>query len=477
MTHQKQPGLLYYLFCVELWERFGFYTVRGLLVFYLTQHFGFTDAQSYSLFGIFAAFLWMTPMAGGYIGERFLDYQKCLILGSIFYIIGYSSLAIDSVHAFYIGLSLLLIGNGLFKPNMPSLVGTLYEGEDDPRRDGGFTIYYMGINIGGGAGALISGSVAHAYGWSAGFFCAAVGMAIGLVIFLAGKKFLKGKGIAHQSNDLASYVGVIGGCVLLTVVSALLLHYVSVANYAFVALSVGITLWFLWLCSRQPRQDRNRMLACFLLTIFSIAFWALYQQAPMTLNLFAERNVIRHVMGFVIPPVWYQSLNPIFIILLTPLMNEFWKRTHPESGWHMSIGMKFAIATFLMAFGFIIVSIAVRRDSTGGMISSWWLVASYGLQSLGELMLSPIGLSMMTAMAPKKLVSVMLGIWFFSTAVSNCLGGYIAKWASIPQSLHNKVAIANIYSHVFEEYGMIALAVGVGVLMMVPTLKRMMHDN
>ncbi len=474
---QTQPKNLYFLFIVEMWERFAFYIMTGLLVLYLTKVFLFSDNRSYVLFGIFSSLLWLTPSIGGVVADRWFGFRRAIILGGVFLAIGYSLLACYAHYLFYLGLGMILIGNGFFKANIPSLVGTLYDGPQDPRRDGGFTIYYMGINLGALIGPLVAGVVVAKINWHAGFVVAAVGMVAGLIVFIVGQGCLGDRGLApktQQRSTVSNTIIVYIGAALTALVGAVLLFHVTLSTLLMFVCGGGILVFYLYTAMQQKKSDRNRMLGCLILVVFSIAFWVLYQQAPMSLNLFTERNIDRHLLGLHIPTVDYQSLNPFWIFVLTPVMNAFWKKI-AGTRLAMPTSMKFTCGIVFMALGFLVVAYPALTTVTGKNISSWWVFSSYGLQSLGELMLSPIGLSMMTAMAPKNKTGMMIGMWFLASAVSNALAGYVAKFASIPQNLHNPLAASHIYGHAFMLYGVSALIVGGIAFLSVPVLSKMMR--
>ena len=483
-TH-PQPTGLYYLFMVELWERFGFYTVRGLLVLYMTKVLLFSDANAYALFGAFTALLWLTPAIGGYIADRFLGYNRSMIIGGALLTLGYLSIAFNNQHALYLGLSILIVGMGFFKANVASLVGALYE-EDDPRRDSGFTLYYMGINIGGFASTLIAGTIVAWFGWSMGFAVAAIGMVLGLVFFVMGQRVLSSAGqitrpellhaplIEIQNFNLLSYQNAVYlGSVLLIILGYFLLYHVAYANIALEVVGSAIVVMYLYETFKQTKADRHKMLAALLLTVFSIAFWVLYQQAPMTVNLFTDRNVNRVLLGFNIPTVMFQSLNPLFIIIFTPLLAKLWQRIPHHI---FPTAFKFTLATFLMGAGFLVLTLSVESYSNQGLVSAWWLVLSYALQTLGELMLQPIGLAMMTSMAPSNLAGLMVGTWFLASAASNAIAGSVAKLAAIPKNIIDPIASAHIYADTFSLFGWCTIITGAIIFLLIPLLKRAMGE-
>ncbi len=479
----RQPRALYFLFLVELWERYGFYTVRGILVLYLTKVFLFSDNHAYGLFGAFTALLWLTPVAGGYLADRLLGFQRALIIGGVSLTLGYACLAVHSVQFFYLGLSLILIGNGFFKANVASLVGSLYDGPDDSRRDGGFTIYYMGINIGGLLPPLFVGFIIAKFGWGVGFASAAVGMFIGLLTFLIGRKALEGRGSVPDMKVLTERFFLIFSrqhviyavTLVLAFVGIYVLHHVRLSNWILEVSGVVLIALYLVTSFRQSEGSRNKMLGCLALTLLSIGFWTLYQQAPMTVNLFTLRNVDRTVYHWTIPTVMFQALNPIFIIALTPFLSKFWTYLG-HSRWSMPTSLKFAIAILLMGSGFLVLAFAAQVAPQTGIVSPSWIVVSYFLQTLGELAIQPIGLAMMTALAPPNLVGMMVGTWFFASAASNAIAGSVAKIASISPNQHlNPSYSVHVYGHAFFIYGLAAIGVGILTLFLVPKLSRMME--
>tara|TARA_B100000989_G_C19532968_1_gene471268 strand:- start:4055 stop:5485 length:1431 start_codon:yes stop_codon:yes gene_type:complete len=475
---------MYFLSMVEVWERFGFYSIRGLLVLYLTKVFLFSDDKAYALFGAFTALIWLTPVLGGYVADKLLGYRRALIIGGTILTLGYALMAIPNTELFYFSLSLILVGNGFFKSSIASLVGTLYDGPNDPRRDGGFTIYYMGINIGGLIAPLVAGAIAVAYGWNAGFACASIGMLLGLLLFLWGQKMLGHRGAVPEPAKLKQKIfpglsysnAVYLGATVIAFLGYYLLYHVSLANYVLELIGAAIVVFYLLASFRQSHGDRNKMLGCLILIAFSIGFWVLYQQAPMTVNLFTERNVDRHLFGFTIPTVWFQALNPFFIIIATPFMNYLWSST-ARSRFVIPTSLKFTAGILLMGLGFLVLVWASKLASNNGFVSGWWVVLSYGLQSVGELALSPIGLSMMTAMAPPRMSGMMVGTWFLASAASNAIAGVVAKIAGLPSTDITRTQALDIYSHAFSVYGWAAIAVGVGALLLVPLLRKMMGEH
>ncbi len=476
----KQPKELYLLFFTELWERFGFYTLQTIIILYMTKGLLLPDKQANLLYAAFSSLLYLTPIIGGYIADRYLGFQRTIILGGLLFIVAYIVCAFPSRALFFLGLSLLVCANGLFKPNVSGIVGELYQGSD-PRRDGGFTIFYMGINIGALIPPLIAGTLVTKYGWHAGFVAAAIGMAIGQIIFMLGKKRLGDAGLypkGDRKQISATYkfysllcigiIAVVGLC-------QLAFNYPEITDSIIEIASVAVVLAVLFFLFKEPIAQRKKMLACVVLIIISIAFWSLYNQTFTSLMLFADRNMGKNLLGIPLDAEATQFFNPFFIILLSPILSRLWiKLDHVNL--NPAIQIKFALGVLFMSAGFLLLAFGAKFFGVQGFTSPWWLVASYLLQTMGELLISPIGLAMVTVLCPPHLVGMMMGVWFFSQAASFAIGGTLANIAAVPEQL-SSVASLPIYSHAFMVYGGISLAMAVASFMLVPFLSRMINNK
>jgi POT family proton-dependent oligopeptide transporter len=406
------PKGLFLLFGTEMWERFGYYGMRAILVLYLvamTQDggFGWSNADALSLYGTFTMAVYLTPLFGGWLADNILGQRKAIIIGGILMALGHfimgiphSAVAGMEENAFYLGLTLLCLGNGLFKPNISTMVGDLYN-EGDKRRDGAFTIFYMGINIGGALGPLVAGYVAAVINWQAGFIAAGIGMVISVVMqILLSKKYL---------GD----IGVVPAATLSQAKSA-----------------TG---------TKEPlsRIEKDRIKVIFTMSVFSIIFWMGFEQAGGLMNLFANDYTDRMLMGFEIPASWFQSLNSLFIIIFAPVVAMIWlklDKREPNSP------VKFAMALVFLALGFLTMMLALITEETGEgslQISMMWLVLFYLFHTLGELCLSPIGLSMVSKLAPLRLASLLMGIWFLCTAIANKIAGFVGSFLGDGQEAMN----------------------------------------
>jgi POT family proton-dependent oligopeptide transporter len=471
----EQPKGLFPLFFTELWERFGFYTVSTILVLYLSKGLGYSDKSAYLLYGAFSSMLYLMPVLGGYIADKYLGFRRSIVLGGILFMIGYTLMSIPNERALFLGLSIVILGNGFFKPNVSGIVGDLYEPED-PRRDGGFTLFYMGINIGALIPPIFAGALVAAYTWGAGFLAAALGMIFSLITFLWGRKYFGEAGAApHEKHRFSLYALIFVGMIGLIFLLQIILRHPAEADLFlfFVSLAViGVVLYFL---SKEDPIHRRRMIACLVLILLSVGFWAVYNQTYTSLMLFADRNMSKEFLGLTIDAEFTQFFNPFFIIAISPFLSRFWVHLDRRNS-HPSTPLKFSLGILFVAIGFFVLSMGIQSFNQGGLASPWWLVFSYLIQTLGELFISPIGLAMVTRLSPKHLVGMMMGVWFLTQSAAFAIGGGLATLCDVPEEV-GKEASLRIYSHAFEIYGGIALALSVISFMLVPTLKKLIEKR
>lgn len=473
-----QPKSLYLLFFTELWERFGFYTVQTILILYMTKALSLSDKNANMLYAAFSSLLYLTPMLGGYLADRYLGFQRAITIGGILFIIAYTLLSFSNQSWFFIGLSLLVCANGFFKPSVSSIVGDLYQ-QNDPRRDGGFTIFYMGINVGALIPPLIAGALVAKYGWHSGFLVAAMGMLLGQITFMVGKKQLGSIGIQPKHKIPAAlnfnfYSLLTIGIIIAAGLCQIAFHYPETTGYLMELSSVIILFVVLRVLAKEPAAQRKKMLACLILIVISVAFWSLYNQAFTSLMLFADRNMGTKMFGLSIDAEATQFFNPFFIIALSPILSRMWIRMD-QAQMNPTFQMKFSLGVLLMSAGYLLLAFGSQYFSHQGITSPWWLCSSYLLQTMGELLLSPIGLAMVTVLCPKHLTGMMMGVWFFSQAASFAIGGTLANIAAIPEKL-SPAATLPFYSHAFMIYGLISLAAAVMSFLLIPVLNRMVKN-
>lgn len=479
MGSTKQPKGLYLLFFTELWERFGFYTLQTILILYMTKSLGLPDQQANLLYATFNSLLYLTPTLGGFLADRYLGFQRAITIGGMILIVAYCVAALPGSHWFFLGLSILVCGNGLFKPNVSSIVGELYT-EHDARRDSGFTLFYMGINLGALVPPLIAGGLVLHYGWHAGFMVAAIGMVIGQLVFFFGKKQLgtAGKSPKHQPTMSFSrkfYILLSSGIAIAILLCQLALCYPQTTNLLVECSAVAILGLLIFFLFKQSLADRKKMLASLILIIISVAFWALYNQTFCSMMLFADRHIDKHFLGMTLDAEATQFFNPFFILIFSPLLSRLWI-SMDNNGLNPSTQMKFTLGIFLMSIGYLTLSVGAHYFSHDGLVSPWWLCSSYLLQTIGELLISPIGLAMITVLCPKKLVGMMMGVWFFTQAAAFSIGGTLANIAAIPPHASIMESLA-IYSHAFSIYGYISWAAAMISLALIPLLTRMINHK
>ena len=445
------PRGLSTLFFTEMWERFSFYGLRPLLVLFMSAAladggFGFERGQASAIVGIYAASVYLASLPGGWIADRLLGLRRAIAWGAGLITaghlaIGISGFAVSKV-PFFLGLILIVLGTGLLKPNISAIVGDLYP-EGGARRDAGFSIFYMGINVGAFFGQLVTGILGEAVGWHWGFGAAGVGMAIGLVTFLVRQKSTLGPlGLdvtrhpdptVQASNERRGWMFVWGGLAILALVvvlagtGAITLSAPAIAKsmtYVLVGLAV-LYFGYLFAAGGLTSDEKKRITVIFVLFVFASVFWAAFEQAPTSLNLFARDFTQRQFGSFLVPATWFQSINSAFIILLAPAFAAVWTGL-ARNGRELSSPAKFSFGLLMAGVGFALMIIPANAVVASGgalKVSAWWLTVSYLFQTIGELSLSPVGLSSMTKLSPRKYVGQMMGIWFLASSVGNLLAG------------------------------------------------------
>lgn len=382
----QHPKGLFLLFFVEMWERFSYYGMRALLVLYMVQHLAYSVQKSNTIYGWYTGLVYLTPLLGGYLADRFLGQRKCISIGAIVMFIGLIGLTSDIRLLFLPSLCLMIIANGFFKSNISTIVGMLY-GDDKQKRDAGFTIFYMGINLGSFFSPLVCGTIAHLYGFKYGFMAAGLGILFGYITYkLFENKFLQNYGLAPSVQNLVKDEDENGK---------------------------ELTL-----------REKRRIYSLFILMTFSVFFWICFEQAGCSFTLFAEYSTERNLGNFVIPTGYFQSLNPLFIIAFAPLMSMLWSYL-AQKGTEPTSVSKFIMALILVGLSAVIIAIAAYFAKTGP-VSPMWLVFTYLFATFAELCLSPIGLSLVSKLAPVRFASLLMGTWFLSSFFGNLAAGLFA---------------------------------------------------
>jgi len=485
--HRGQPKELWILFIVEMWERFSYYGMRSLLIFYTTKNLLFGDEKSYAIYGAYASLVYLTPVFGGIVADRIIGYRKGITIGALLMALGHFCMAVEKEPFFYLALALLIIGNGFFKPNMSTIVGKLY-GPNDPRRDGGYTIFYMGVNVGAAISPIACGIVGEKFGLNWGFTLAGFGMVTGLLIFLAAqKKFahiadppdpaaLKRQILPGINKEMLVYIGAAIAIALMWK----LIQMTGLVGWILIIFGGGMFVAMFLYSLKQEAVGRHRMWVALGLTALGIVFWSFFEQAGSSLNLFADRNVDKVVMGMEIPAPVMQSINPIFIILLGPIFAWMWvaldlRKLNP------SIPLKFGLGILQLGLGFVALFYGAYISRVTGEVPLFWLVLGYLLHTTGELCLSPVGLSMISKLAPAKMGAMMMGIWYLSSAFAQYAAGMIAQLTGITgegpdvAGEFNPVDTVMVYGDVFGKIAIVALAVGLLTVVLSPMINKGTH--
>jgi POT family proton-dependent oligopeptide transporter len=396
------PRGLATLFFTEMWERFSYYGMRAFLILYMTASvteggLGFSDPDAASIYGTYTGSVWGAAILGGLVADRFLGQYRSVLFGGIIIALGHFTLAFKALPFFYTGLALIVVGTGLLKPNVSTLVGSLYA-PGDARRDAGFSLFYMGINLGAFIGPLVAGWLAQRVDWHLGFASAGVGMVLGLTQYVLGKRRLQAA-LTRLAVEKAP---------------------VRASNAPTAAPTSGLGF---------SSTEWKRIGAIVILFLVAILFWGAYEQAGSTLNLFADRYTRLEMFGVSFPSSWFQSVQPIFVILLAPVFAWLWIKLGPREP---SVPAKFALGLFFMGLAFLVLvpAGAMAQSGSGVRVSPWWLIAAYFISELGELCLSPVGLSAVTKLAPVRILGLMMGVWFLSNAFGNKLAGTAAGYIS-----------------------------------------------
>ena len=438
--HHNQPKGLFLLFFVEMWERFSYYGMRALLVLYMVHYLMFSTEKANHIYGWYTGMVYLTPLLGGYIADRYLGQRKCIVIGAVLMSLGHFLMAAPALPFFFGAMILLIMGNGFFKPNISTVVGSLYE-ENDPRRDGGFTIFYMGINLGALFSPLVCSTLGEKIGWHWGFGAAGVGMVLGLAMYLWGQKSLLGDKCMHPSvpGDKPHIPLALIGLVLAFLIASAFQFCDydikgMIPNWLYGTAAVLVLIGMTYAYGKSGKStltqvEKQKLAVIFIMVFFSIFFWSAFEQAGSSLTLFADRETNRALTlfgwSFVMPAGYFQSINPLFIILLAPFFSSMWVNLG-EKGKEPSSPIKFVIALGLLALGFVVMIAAAGAYQQSGPVSVMWLIAAYFFHTLGELCLSPVGLSLVTKLAPAQFGSLLMGVWFLSNVAAGFVGGLFA---------------------------------------------------
>lgn len=486
LTQRKHhPKALFYLFFVELWERFSYYGMRALLVLYMVKGMMYDDGKAAGIYGAYVALVYATPVIGGYLAEKLLGAKMAIMLGAVFMAIGHFAMAFEYDWVFFVALGFLIVGNGFFKPNISTLVGKLYE-EGDPKRDSAFTLFYMGINTGAFLTPLTCGVVGELYGWNLGFGIAGIGMLIGLLIFYIGnkRKVYLSHGLPPSIEKLKEKIAlglsakqlVYIICFLSVPLFAVMVNQNQLSKYVLYVTGFLMVGYLFFIALREEKVQREKLFVILILFIFTIMFWTFFELAGSAITLFTDRNVNKSIpsIGLDIKTSQFQGVNPFFIILLAPLFSIMWEKFK-----NLSIPFKFAIALIQLGLGFYVLVLGSHYADAQGMVPLLFLVFAYLLHTTGELCLSPIGLSLVTKLSPTNIVSIVMGVWLLSSSFAGLIGAEITKITSMSSAdgslTINALDSLAVYTEVFYYIAYISVGTGIVLFFFVPTLNKWMH--
>jgi POT family proton-dependent oligopeptide transporter len=481
------PRGLFVLFYAEMWERFSYYGMRALLVLYLTKFWLFTDSKSTVIYGAYTSLVYITPVLGGYLADRWLGQRKAVLFGGVLLALGHFFMAVEGMHGitdpavkqadpainvFWLALALIIVGSGFLKANISVIVGELYS-LTDPRRDGAYTIFYMGINVGAGAGSILVGYLGQTVGWRYGFGLAGIGMVAGLLVFVLGKAALRGRGEAPEGSNLQARIAGISrewfiygvGVVSVAVIWGLI-QYQDVIMWFLILGGIVLLGYVLVAAFQLERAARDRIFAIIFLIALEPLFWALYEQAGGSFNLYTDRFTARGE----VPASLFQAVNPIYIMIFAPILAWLWTALG-RRGLEPSTPFKFGLGLVQVGISYLVF--VWGAEAAGPALTPVIFVfLLYLFQTTGELCLSPVGLSAMTRLAPRHMASLIMGAWFYATAGGEFLAGKIGEATGNGSGgeMTKQGTLA-----IYDKIGWIAVGVGLVVLVIAPLVKRLMH--
>ena len=494
-TTKSQTRAFTTIFLIEMWERFGFYGMQALIVYYMVQALDFPDERATLVWGAAAALIYVAPAIGGWIGDKILGTRRTMLLGGVVLTVGYTLMVVpgQSVWFMFCALGVIVVGNGLFKANAGNLVRKIYEG-DDSRIDSAFTIYYMAVNLGAMISQLltpwlkdyVNEQYGNGLGWHVAFAVCAIGLVLGLINYLLMRQYMDHIGSEPDEQPLnwAKLGAVLAGSVVAVFASAYILEHQGVAR-AFVYLAglvvIGI---FAYLIHTSQRNERAGLIAALVLTVQTVFYFIFYQQMSTSLALFALRNVDPSFVVFGVhlwdwSPAQFQAFNPIWIFVLSPVLAWAYTRAG-KADKDLSIAAKFALGFVIVAAGFFIYGASGHMADEQGKVSSWLMVWGYGAISLGELLVSGLGLAMIARYVPARMGGFMMGAYFVASGVSQYLGGLVATFASVPRNITDPLESLPIYTALFNKLGIAALvctAIAIAVLPLMNRLSKTHHEH
>ena len=477
----KYPKQLWYLFLSEMWERFAFYGMRGMLTIFMVERLLLSEKDANLKYGAIQAFIYTMAFVGGLFADKILGFRKSIFWGGLLMIAGSFTLAFSPEHLYFMGISLTIVGTGFFKPNISTMVGNLYKA-DDPRRDAGFGLFYSGINIGALLGGYLCINVANHYSWNAAFSLAGIGMTIGLFIFIFTKRTLGPIGLSPLLNKVSASkiktydILVYGGSLLVIPLIKLLVTNTDYTDYFMYTVGPAALLYIIYELFKFNRIEKQKLVAAIIFILFSIFFWAFFEQAGGSLSLFARYNLKHSVLGINMDPNEINnSANSLFVILFSPLFGLLWlwmsnKKIEPNTV------IKFGLGFLFLAAAFYVFYYTRFFADDKGFTSLDVFTLAYLVITIGELCLSPIGLSLMTKLAPQRLHGMMMGMWFLASAYGQYAAGILgAGMATADEKAPLMVKLMS-YTEGYKQLALYALIAGVVLIIISPLLRKLMHD-
>ncbi len=472
---RQQPRPFYMIFMLEIWERFGFYTVQGILILYFIHVLGFDEISAYHTFGAFIALMYGIVPLGGYLGDKCLGTKRTLVLGLFILTSGYIALALSNSANVFFALGLICVGNGIFKSNPTSLLSKCYA-QDDPQLHGGFTLYYMSINLGAIFALIIGPWAAHKYGYRYAYLISAGGLLLGLLNYGLRRKDLAEICLPADARRICWWLWalIISGLIALTIAAAFLLQAIAITQSLVALITCVMVIFYFYSMHKEDIKTRRKMLLAFLMMVEAVIFFSLYHQMPASLTLFAVKHVQTHFLGMNINPVSLQVLNPIWIMTLSPVLAGIYLRLN-QAQINIPIPFKFALGMFACGLSFLVLAAGRFMHTEQAQVSIWLLIVSYGLQGLGELFVSALGTAMIAELVPQRMIGWVIGMWFLTSSVAGFTGAKISAYTAVTVPLGSALDSLMLYTRVFGYIGWSTVACAVILGLLAPRLSRLMR--
>lgn len=459
---RNQPRAFYMIFMVEVWERFGYYTVQGILTLYFIRALGFSAHEAYFAFGAFSALMYGMACIGGILGDSVLGTKRTLVVGLITLAAGYFMMALGPPSYTFFSLGLICMGGGIFKANPSNLLSKCYK-ENDPRLHSGFTLFYMSINLSSTFALFLGPILSNRYGYSSAYFLSFVGLMLGLLNYYVQRRSVEDINTAADLKKIPYWGwGLMLIAILIgAVVSAYLLKHINTTQNLVILMTIlvlGLYFYYMYREGKDDRKVRMKMWVALILMIEAIIFFVLYQQMPTSLTLFAVHNVSPNLLGIPIDPQSFQALNPIWIIAMSPVLAIGYNKIN-QRGLSFTIPYKFALGMFCCGLSFALLYFARFAHNELGIVSSGWLIGSYFFQSIGELLISALGVAMVAELVPSNIAGFVMGMWLLTTGIAGFLGATVASWTAFPSNIEAGIPSLMIYTRVFGYIGIVTLLI------------------